>query len=136
MTDHTALVAQYIACWNETDEARRRALVAATFADDVRYTDPLMQGTGREALDGLIRGAQAQFPGFRFALTRAPERVDDHVRFSWQLGPAGAPGFVEGTDFARIAPDGRLASVHGFLDRVPSGAPDASAGDARGGPAR
>ena len=119
MPDHTSLIEQYIASWNETDDARRRALVAATFADDVRYTDPLMRGTGHEGLEGMIRGAQARFPGFRFVLTRPAERVDDHVRFSWQLEPDDAPALVEGTDFARVAADGRLATVHGFLDRVP-----------------
>lgn len=121
MPEHIPVVDQYIASWNETDDARRRALVAATFTEDVCYTDPLMRGTGHAELEGLIRGAQARFPGFRFVLTRPAERVDDRVRFSWQLGPAGTPALVEGTDFARVADDGRLATVHGFLDRVPDG---------------
>lgn len=121
MPDHTALVAQYIASWNETDAQRRDALIAATFTEDAAYTDPLMHGTGHDGIAGLIGGAQSQFPGFHFALTRPVDSVDDHVRFSWQLGPAGAPALIEGTDFACVSADGRLATVHGFLDRVPEG---------------
>lgn len=119
--DNAALVDRYIASWNETDAERRRALIADTFTPDVRYVDPMMRGDGHSGIDALVDGVHAKFPGFRFALSRAVESVDDHVRFSWQLGPAEAPGLIEGTDVARVA-DGRFAAIHGFLDRVPEGA--------------
>lgn len=115
------LVDRYIASWNELDVERRRELIAETFTPDARYVDPMMQGDGRDGIDALVGGVHAQFPGFRFALSRPVESVDGHVRFSWQLGPAEAPGLIEGTDFARVT-DGRFASVHGFLDRVPAAA--------------
>ena len=118
---HAALVDRYIASWNETDAEQRRAIIAETFTPDVRYVDPLMQGDGHAGLDALVGGVQAKFPGFRFTLARAAESVGDHLRFSWRLGPADAPGLVEGTDLARVAADGRLADVRGFLDRVPDG---------------
>lgn len=127
MRDPKAIVEQYVASWNEIDDARRDALVAATFTEDVVYTDPLMRGSGHAAVAGLIRGVQTRFPGFRFTLTRGAERVDDHVRFSWELGPVDAAAPVAGTDFARVAADGRLSLVHGFLDRVPTDAVDAAA---------
>jgi hypothetical protein len=115
------LVDRYIASWNELDVERRRELIAETFTPNARYVDPMMQGDGHDGIDALVGGVHAQFPGFRFALSRPAESVDGHVRFSWQLGPAEAPGLIEGTDFARVT-DGRLASVHGFLDRVPASA--------------
>ena len=117
--DPAALVDRYIASWNEPDPARRRALIAETFTPDARYRDPLMSGDGHDALDALIAAVHARFPTFRFAVSRAAEAVGDHVRFSWTLGPAGVPAPIEGTDFARLSADGRLAMVHGFLDRVP-----------------
>ncbi|MEP7000696.1 MAG: hypothetical protein ABI969_09470 [bacterium] len=55
-------------------------------------------------------------------MTRAVDSIGEHVRFSWQLGPAGQTALIEGTDFARVAGDGRLSQVRGFLDRVPDGA--------------
>jgi len=120
--DHTALVDRYIACWNETDAAARRVRVAETFTPDVRYVDPMMRGDGHDEIDALVAGVHAQFPGFRFALCRPAESVGDYVRFSWQLGPAETPDLIGGTDFARASEDGRLATVHGFLDRVPAAA--------------
>lgn len=118
-TNHADVVERYIASWNETDPARRLTLIAETFTPDTRYVDPLMQGGGFDGLDAMVRAVQTQFPAFRFSLSRPVETVGDHVRFSWQLGPVGMPGVVEGTDFARVAADGRLAEIHGFLDRVP-----------------
>lgn len=131
MPDHpstasaVALVDRYLASWNESDPARRAALVAATFTEDASYLDPLMQGAGHADIARLIAGTQAQFPGFRFAPTGPVDAVGDHVRFSWTLGPADVPGEaapIAGTDFARVAADGRLAAVHGFLDRAPGAA--------------
>lgn len=121
-----ALVARYLASSNEPDPARRAALVAATFTDDATYADPLMHGAGHAGLARLIAAAQARFPDFRFAPAGPVDAVADHVRFSWTLGPADAPGGaaqIAGTDLARVAADGRLAAVHGFLDRVPGAAP-------------
>ncbi|HZF68920.1 MAG TPA: nuclear transport factor 2 family protein [Gemmatirosa sp.] len=136
-----ALVERYLASWNEPDPARRAALLAGTFTEDASYVDPLARDAGHAGLARLIAGVHAQFPGFRFARAGRVDAVADHVRFSWTLGPAGATGAaapIAGTDFARVAADGRLASVHGFLDRVPGDAPsspDAAAGAAPAGAA-
>lgn len=39
---------------------------------------------------------------------------------AWSLGPASGPSVVEGVDFCTLAPDGRLASVVGFIDKAPT----------------
>ncbi|HEU4643608.1 MAG TPA: nuclear transport factor 2 family protein [Gemmatimonadaceae bacterium] len=122
MSTHADLIDRYIACWNETETDRRHALIAETFTPEASYVDPLMRGDGHQGLDALVQGVQQRFPGFRFALTRPVETVQDHVRFSWSLGPGEGPTLIEGTDFARVATDGRLAEIRGFLDRVPEGA--------------
>jgi hypothetical protein len=49
--------------------------------------------------------------------------VDAHhqqARFSWTLGPAGAEAPVAGFDVVVTDEDGRIKTVLGFLDRVPS----------------
>src|SRR5690606_37867666 len=58
----TAAVQRYLAAWNATDPAERRAAVEAAFAPDARYVDPLADVTGTEALDALIAGVHQQFP--------------------------------------------------------------------------
>ncbi|MCW2240256.1 nuclear transport factor 2 family protein [Azospirillum canadense] len=113
---------QYLATWNETDPARRRAMIAQGWAEDARYVDPMMQGTGHAEIDAMIAAVQDRFPGFRFALHGTPDGHGDRVRFSWSLGPAEVEPLAIGTDFVQLSPDGRIASVTGFLDQIPAAA--------------
>jgi SnoaL-like protein len=119
MRSAAKLVEDYIALWNETDQQRRLALLEATWTTDATYVDPLMQGTGHPAIDGLIAAVQAKFPAFRFALARPADGFGNYVRFSWALGPPDGDAIIKGTDF--LARDGdRIKSVTGFLDHVPA----------------
>lgn len=114
-----ALVAAYLDAWNATDPQARRALIERVCAPDVRYVDPLADVTGTEAFDALVAGAQEQFPGMTFTLLGEVDAHHDVCRFQWGLGPAGAEPLVIGFDVAAVTADGRIATVHGFLDRVP-----------------
>lgn len=121
MSDIQQLVEQYIAVWNETDPAARRRGIGAVFAADARYTDPLADVTGPDALDAVIGAVQAQFPGLVFTL--GP--VDTHhdiARFTWELGPAGGESLVVGFDVLAAGDDGLVRRVLGFLDKVPAAA--------------
>lgn len=120
MTELTTIARNYIAAWNETDATTRRALIARTFTEDAAYVDPMMAGDGHDGIEAMIAGVQAKFPGFRFALDGDVDGYGDKIRFSWALGPDGAPDMVKGTDFGVVS-DGRLRRVTGFLDRVPAG---------------
>src|SRR5690349_6849324 len=118
MSDYLAVIDRYIAVWNETDAAQRRDLIAQTYTADASYIDPLMQGQGRDGIDAMVAGVQAQFPGYTFQLTSAVDAHHDRVRFTWELGPKGGAALVKGTDFAVLVGD-KLQSVIGFLDQVP-----------------
>jgi hypothetical protein len=107
----TAIVHSYIASWNERDPEARFALVAATFADDAHYLDPLMSGSGISGIDAMIATAQQQFPGHHFTLADGPDAHNNHIRFSWTLAPAGEEAVAGGTDFALVGADGRIQSV-------------------------
>jgi hypothetical protein len=119
MTDPRHIAERYIALWNEPDAAIRKQLLAQDWTDDATYVDPMMAGHGPAEIEGLIGGVHAQFPNFSFKLTGKPNGHGEHMRFSWSLGPGDyvdAP--IEGTDFVTVK-DGRIATVTGFLDRVP-----------------
>ncbi len=118
-TEVEQVIDQYIAAWNETDPGRRRALIAQTWTEDASYLDPLMGAEGRDGIDAIIAGVQAQFPGYRFRRTGAVDAHHDRVRFGWELGPEGGPAFVGGLDVGVLA-DGRLRSITGFLDPTPA----------------
>jgi hypothetical protein len=122
-TSINEIVDCYIQAWNEGVPERRRALVAAAFADDATYLDPMMSGSGGDAIDAMIGAAQQQLPGHRFVLAGAPDAHHDQVRFTWQLEPAAGGDVVAiGHDYAALAGDGRLQRVVGFLET-----PDAAA---------
>ena len=120
MTATPDLAGRYLAAWNATDPAARRALVEEVFAEDVTYTDPLADVAGRDALDATIAAVQAQFPGWVFRLAGPADAHHDQVRFTWHLGPEGAEPPVIGSDVAVTDDAGRIRTVLGFLDRVPS----------------
>jgi hypothetical protein len=110
----------YLAVWNEADTDKRQTLIEQLWTPDATYFDPMMQGRGHNGLNAMIGQAQLQFPGLRFQRARDGQAVENHVRFSWHLTPAGvehgsAP-LAGGTDFCTLANDGRLQSVCGFVD--------------------
>ncbi|CAN7224019.1 nuclear transport factor 2 family protein [Cupriavidus necator] len=119
--DPAALADRYLAAWNETDAARRRELVAQAWTESASYVDPLMRGDGHAGIDAMIAAVQGKFPGFRFTRVSPVDAHGEHLRFTWELGPAGEPALVVGTDFATISADGRLARMTGFIDRAPAG---------------
>ena len=113
-----ATVEAYVATWNETDAARRQAGIARAWAAAGRYRDPLMASDGHAGIDAMLAAVQARFPGFVIRRTSKVDSHNDCVRFAWSLGPEAGPAAVEGVDFCALAPDGRLASVVGFIDRM------------------
>jgi hypothetical protein len=116
-----SLADSYIAAWNATDAAERAALVARTWTPDATYVDPMMRGDGHGGIDAMIATAQGQYPGLSFSRRGAVDVHGDNIRFSWDLGPAGAPAVAGGTDFAVIEA-GRIKRVTGFLDFTPQAA--------------
>jgi hypothetical protein len=121
MSDTNELVQRYLAAWNETDTAARKAVLAEVFAEDAVYIDPLVSVQGRDGLDATIAAVHGQFGGLVFSLGGAVDAHHDIARFTWHLGPEGAEPVVIGFDVAVIGVDGRISQVLGFLDKVPAG---------------
>jgi hypothetical protein len=120
MSDVTELVGRYLRTWNETDTAVRRAAIDELWAEDGTYVDPIGVAEGRDAIDATIAGAQGQFAGLTFSLAGPVDAHHDIARFTWHLGPAGGEAIAVGFDVAVLNDDGRIASVFGFLDKVPA----------------
>ncbi|OUC97577.1 nuclear transport factor 2 family protein [Streptosporangium minutum] len=120
MNDTAKLVERYLATWNITDAAERRAEIDAIWAEDARYVDPLADATGRDAIDATIAAVQQQFPGLVFTPGGEVDAHHNLARFTWNLGPEGGEAIVVGFDVAVLTEDGRIQTVHGFLDQVPA----------------
>ncbi|WP_326768565.1 nuclear transport factor 2 family protein [Streptomyces sp. NBC_01591] len=120
MTAYDDAVQRYFAAWNATTAEELVKAVAAAFTESATYTDPLAHVRGHEGLATAISGAHQQFPGSVFQLTGTPDGHHDIVRFSWDLvSTADGSAPAAGSDVITLADDGRIASVSGFLDRVP-----------------
>jgi hypothetical protein len=113
----TELVDRYIAMWNETDGARRRALIARTWTSNANYLDPLLQGSGHDGIDAMVAAVHERYPGHRFTRTSEVDMHHDRVRFDWTLGPKDGPALVQGTDFGVVTADQLLSAVTGFFNQ-------------------
>jgi hypothetical protein len=121
MSNITLIAERYIAAWNETDSARRRALLTDGWSETASYADPMAAAQGHEQIGALIAGVQERFPNFSFTLDGRVDGYADKLRFSWALGPKSDPEMIKGTDFVLI--EGELIkSVTGFLDKLPAAA--------------
>lgn len=118
MHNPQAIAHRYLAAWNERAPAARRAQVAAVFADESSYVDPMMRGAGIEGIDAMIGAAQQHFPHHRFELRGTPDGHNDVVRFAWTLRAPGGKAVAHGLDIATVTLDGRLADVSVFLDQA------------------
>ncbi|MEU7004384.1 nuclear transport factor 2 family protein [Nonomuraea sp. NPDC046570] len=115
------LVERYLAAWNETDADARAKAVALLWTEDGTYTDPMADVAGHEAIAAVIAGAQQMFPGLVFTAGEVDDAHHDVARFTWHLAPEGAAEpLAVGFDVVRLAEDGRIRQVIGFLDKVPA----------------
>lgn len=112
------IVATYGAAWNETDEAKRTALLEQAWADDGAYRDPTAAVDGRAALVAHIGGFQAMMPGHSIDQASAVDAHDDVFRFAWVMR-GGGEVLLEGVDFGELAPDGRIKRIEGFFGPFP-----------------
>jgi len=120
MTRDPLVVAQtYLATWNESDSARRRALLEQAWAVDATYLDPLMKGEGREGIARTIETARERFPGHRFVLRGLPDGPNALVRFAWSLSSDSGTIVGDGTDVVR--PEGELRIAGAGLPRRGTG---------------
>lgn len=111
-----ALVERYLGSWNEPDRDTRDALIAATWAEDGAYTDPLLEASGRLGISEMIAGFQETYPDHLFSLRGEVEEHHGRLRFRWQLANADGDPQMEGTDFGVVNGEGLLVSITGFFD--------------------
>ncbi|WP_369243991.1 nuclear transport factor 2 family protein [Streptomyces sp. R41] len=114
-------VARYFEAWNAGEQDALAKAVAAAWAADGSYTDPLADVRGHQQIAAVIAAAHEQFPGFAFRPLGPVDGHHDIARFGWELvNEADGSAPVAGFDVITLDGEGRIRSVHGFLDRVPA----------------
>ncbi len=121
MSQYEIAVTRYFEAWNAVDPVVRGKAVAAAWREDGGYTDPLADATGHEEIAAVMAAAHEQFPGFVFRQIGAVDGHHGVARFAWELvSEADGSAPVAGSDVVTLDEDGRIRTVLGFLDRVPT----------------
>ncbi|WP_326725349.1 MULTISPECIES: nuclear transport factor 2 family protein [unclassified Streptomyces] len=114
-------VARYFEAWNAGEPDALTKAVAAAWAAEGSYTDPLTEVRGHGQIAAVIAAVHEQFPGFTFRLAGTVDGHHDIARFGWELvDEADGSAPVAGFDVITLDGEDRIRSVHGFLDRVPA----------------
>jgi hypothetical protein len=116
--EHTETIATYGAAWNELDEAKRRALLEKSWADDGSYQDPQGTADGRAELVAHIGGFHQLLPGHTIEFASGIDSNGVTLRWAWEMRN-GSDVVLEGVDFAELAPDGRIQRIAGFFGPLP-----------------
>lgn len=119
MQDVQTLVTRYLDAFNESDSARRRAILGGVYAPECSYVDPHVDLRGVEQIDGFIEQTQERFSGVTFRLASVIDSHHNQARFQWHAGPAEAPATFVGFDVIVIE-NGRIRNVYGFTDAEPA----------------
>ena len=113
------IVRQYMAAWNEPDDAARRALLGQCWSEGGVYLDPNVSLAGRDALATRIGEVLASRPGARLEFMSGIDIHHNVVRFLWRLVRADGTSGDTSIDFGEVDPDGRLVRIVGFFGPAP-----------------
>jgi hypothetical protein len=105
--------------FGQADPVRRAAVIAELYTADCTFFEAEGQASGREALNARVGSILEEAPGFVFRAAGPVQINHDFGRLRWQLGPAGAPPVVRGTDIA-VFEHGRIRALYTFLDESTS----------------
>lgn len=117
-------VQTYIDAWNTRDADA----IVACFADGGTYEDPATGGPlSGAAIGEMARQLWASFPDLTFTLLGVAGSGPDTLAFEWRMAgtnhgpfaglpPTGKPIAIDGVDFVRLDPDGRIRSLRGHFD--------------------
>ena len=115
MNDLTKTIDTYLSAWNETDGARRAALIAEVWQRDGRLIDPPLTGEGHAGISELMAALHTRFPAHRFRRASAVDAHHDQLRFAWELLSPEGVVVLAGLDVGELGSDGRLRRITGFF---------------------
>ena len=118
-TERTEQIDEYVATWNETDPALRRAMIEKIWTEDAFYVDRGAEARGVDQISANIERIHRKFPDRIYGRTSDVFHHRDRARFEWAIiDPAGRPTFG-GVAYVKFAADNRLRSVIGFFGAIP-----------------
>jgi hypothetical protein len=111
----TTVLNRHLALWSETDEARRRPVIADIYTEDIYFVDPFFTISGRTQINEFIADLLKKHPGYTFRMAGPVEAHHNVAYVGWQFGPPDKPGAVTGHDVFVLA-DERIQLIYTFID--------------------
>ena len=104
--------------FNEPDRARRAAVIAETYSEDVVWHEPDRIIRGRDALERRAEELHAENPDWVFRPASPASGLDDIGHLEFLYGPADQPPMASGMDIARTR-DGVIIELYTIVAQVP-----------------
>jgi hypothetical protein len=118
MIDAQQLADRYVAVWNETDPARRRAAIETLWTGDGQHFVDTRHAAGYAALEDRIQRSHDKNvtgAGNRFRAVQDARRLRDVVTFHWQMLPAGSETVMAtGLEFLIVNDEDRIRIDYQF----------------------
>lgn len=109
------LIEKHFSIWSERDAAKRAALIAEVYAEDVEIIDPHFVAHGHSELQQLITNLQSKFPERKFRLRQPIEGHHYVARLYWQFGTDDIPAQETGEDVF-VLENGKIRRLLIFID--------------------
>jgi len=113
----------YFQAWNETDAARRQALLEQSITPEAELIDPTGRWRGIKGVSERIGKYLSSAPDTRVVPSSGLDAHHDVGRYSWSVVDADGHEIIGGLDVVERAQDGRLARVAMFHGPLPSADP-------------
>ena len=101
--------------FGEHDAQKRRAKIAALWADDGVFVDHDARYEGHSAIERAAAGLIAKFPAFTFTELSDVQAFNGVGRLPWGYGPAGSEAVITGVDVLAMKGD-KIGAVFVFID--------------------
>lgn len=103
--------------FNEPDPARRAAVIAENYADDVVWHEPDRVIRGRTDFERGAEELRAENPDWVFQPAGTASELDDIGHLGFKYGPADQPPMASGMDIARTR-DGLIIELYTIVTDV------------------
>jgi hypothetical protein len=112
----------YGSAWNEPDADKRLCALEQSMTEAATYVDPTIDTSNPRGLADAIGDFQTNAPKASIAQLSGLDARTGELRFAWDFSNGGTSA-ITGVDYMELAADGRITSIRGYWDPLPTEPP-------------
>jgi hypothetical protein len=116
------VVRVYGSAWNETAAEKRLCALRQSMTESATYIDPTIDTANLTDLADAIGEFQVSAPKASIGQLSGLDARTGELRFEWEFKNDGVTA-ITGHDYMEIGSDGRIASIRGYWNPVPTDPP-------------